>query len=271
MTTRKTRIRKRKKLPMAVGLAEIADAAIAEHYTRPCAPRILIEKTSDGWQFACPYEAENQSRWEALLLQAFGTRSGAIMNHFLDVFTRLVGDGEWDEERHCWTPKQNDFDAMIAIVASLQPQNEAQAAYAAQLCALHLSAMKLGEQASKHYADPRTTAILSKTVRAYGDGMERLARLQGKVKPKTVLQTIQVVYCDSRTGGVSPIGGQPHAAEGSASIQCSALPSHNASGSALPLACGGGEASVPDAWWLARLWSALRRTQWKLPTRRLDE
>lgn len=258
---RKRTRRKGKALP--IGLAELADAAVQEHHERPCAPRILIEKTKDGWRFASPYAREHQQRWEALLFQAFGTRSGAIMTHFLDTFTKLVGHGEWDEDRQCWMPKQNDFDAMVAIVHSLQPENEAQAAYAAQLCALHLSAMKLGDRLSRHYEDPRTAAILSKTIRAYGDGMERLARLQGKVQPKTVNQTIEVhkhehVHFE---GGVSPNGAQPHAATRGATIQRPALSGPKPGGQAVPLPCSEGEARLPNAWWLARLWRSVWRAQ----------
>lgn len=244
---------------MAVGMAELADRAIQDHYERPCAPRVLIEKTGDGWKFANPWDDEHRERWEALLFQTFGTRSSAIMNHFLDVFTKLVGDGEWDEDRHAWMPKQNDFDAVVAIVHSLKPENEAQAAYAAQLCALHLSAMNLGKQATRTYADSRTVAVLNKTVRAYGDGMERLARLQGKVQPRTVHQTIQVVYYDNRdqrsvqlTGGAAPFGGRPQGTDGGAAIRSPALPSPNQGGAALPSPSGEGQESVPVAWW--RLW-----------------
>jgi hypothetical protein len=227
----------------------------------------LIERTKDGWRFGSPYAGDHENKWTALLCQAFGTRSGAVMDHFLDSFTSLVGHGDWDDARKVWMPDQGKFDAMIAMVASLRPETEAQAAYAAQLCALHLSAMKLGEQASKSYADARTFAILSKTVRAYGDGLERMARLQGRVQPRTVNQTIQVVYVDQRdqrqqtlvTGGVQQNRDQPHRTERGATIQSAALPSHvQADGQSMSLSSCQGQAGVQGSWWGKRVWSALR-------------
>ena len=250
---------------LADGLREMGEVAIAGMVQRPCAPRVLIERTNDGWRFACPYDSRDQEAWEGLLFQAFGTRSGAVMTHFLNSLQALVGDGWWDAKRNLWMPDQDQFDAMLAIIASLQPENEAQAAHAAQLCALHLSAMKLGKQASRSYADPRTIAILNKTVRAYGDGMERLARVQGKVQPRQVNQTIQVIYNDQRdqrtqyAGGVSPNGGQPHRTTGGEAIPRPALPSPNQSGSTVPIASGRGQAGVQISRWSAWLWRAIRR------------
>ena len=253
---------------LPVCLDRIADGAEARLYARPCPPRILIEKLENGdWTFASPYAPEDEARWNALLFDAFGTRSCGVMNHFLEIFTTLCRDGEWDQERHYWHPRQTDFDALLAIVAAVAPENEAQAAYAAQLAALHISAMKLGEAAIKHYSDPRTVALLSKTVRAYGDGMEQLARLQGKIKPRTVNQTIQVVYCDNRSvdvsGGAVQFGGQPHAASNAATIEArSAVPSPCPDdGAALSAASREGKERVQNAWWGARLWRALWRAQ----------
>ena len=183
------------------------------------------------------------------------------MNHFLDTFTKLVGEGQWDDQLQAWMPRQNDFDAIVAIIHSLQPENEAQAAYAAQLCALHLSAMKLGEQASRSYADPRTIAILNKTVRAYGDGIERLARLQGKVQPRSITQTIEVHKHEHIhfEGGAGRNGGQPHAPSAGGAFDRPPLPSPSPNGAALPRPSSEGQARLPDAWWWQRLWWALRR------------
>ena len=268
----KTRLNARKrKLP--IGMQALGDAALDEMYLRPAAPRILIEKAKDdGWAFGCPYEpgkdCKNLNRWEALLFQAFGTRSSGVMNHFLSVFTKLVGNGVWDEERKAWMPRQDDFDAILCMVHSLAPENEAQAAYAAQLCALHLSAMKLGETCSHSYADERTRAVMNKTVRAYGDGLERMARLQGKLQPRAVNQTIEVRYYDHRdqrsihiAGGAGQIGGQPHGADGGALIPRPALPSPQSGGAAVPVPSGEGKAGLPHPWWGAWLWRAFRRAQ----------
>jgi hypothetical protein len=267
--------KRERKRRLADGLRELGDAAIAEHIQRPCSPRIKIEKTKKGWRFACPYSDKDAPQWEALLLQAFGTRHSAVMNHFLDALTQLVGDGYWDEARNAWMPKQEDFDAMLALIHAMRPANAAEAAHAAQLCALHLSAMKLGRTAAR-YGCERTTAVLNKTVRAYGDGLERLARLQGRLAPREVTQTIQVVYVDQRdqriqiAGGVPSIGGQGQGTAGGAIVSCPALPGPDKSRPALPVASGQGAAAMPLAWLWKRLWRSIRGTQRELEARRLD-
>lgn len=259
------RIRRKPKLQSFLGMEEQARDATAALESRPVAPRIRIERTKEGWGFACPYRDEHKDDWTALLFNAFGTRSISVMEHFLDAIASLVGEGFYDDERNCWMPLERDFQAAINIINALDPQDEAQAAYAAQLLALHLSSVKLGAQCSKSYADPRTSAILAKTVRAYGDGMERMLRLQGKIEPKQVNQTIQVVYVDKRSvhfnGGVDPNGGQAHGTAGGAAVSCPALPSPcSNNGQHLSIASGEGQASLPPPWWGSRLWSALRGT-----------
>lgn len=243
-----------RKRRLAPGLRELGDEAIKEHLERPCSPRILIQKTKDGWEFASPYREIDRDRWTALLFQAFGTRHLAVMTHFLGAFTKLVGVNSWDEKSQTWMPDQDEFDAVVAMVHAFAPQNVAQAAHAAQLVALHLSAMKLGENCAQGYGDDRSRAILNKTVRAYGEGMERMARVQGKIAPRTVNQTIEVHYYDDRDqrrlqidGGVSRNGGQAHGTDGGALIQCAALPSPCPDGEAMPIASGEGQAGLPDA------------------------
>ena len=251
------------------GLHGLAVAAEAQMEFRPCSPRVLIKRLGDGsWQFSCPYDRADAPDWEVLLFQAFGTRSAAIMNHFLSSFHSMTGEKVWDAKRRVWMPDQDEFDAMVAIVASLQPENEAQAAHAAQLVALHLSAMRLSRQATATNPDPRAVAILTKTVRAYGEGMQRLARVQGKIQPRQVNQTIEVHYHDHRnqriqvangvTGGVPSNGDRPHRTTGSAPIQRAALPSPDESGSGVSIASCGGQKSVSLPWWGQRLWRAVR-------------
>ena len=265
-----------RKRRLADGLRELGDAAIAEHIERPCAPRVKIEKTNKGWRFASPYSDKDGSQWEALLLQAFGTRHGAVMNHFLQVLVELVGENEWDKTRRIWLPRQDDFDGVIALVHAMQPANAAQAAHAAQLCALHLSAMKLGKQAAR-YGCERSAAILNKTVRCYGDGLERMARLQGRLAPREVTQTIQVVYVDQRdqriqiAGGVSPSGGHPHAADGGSVISSAPLPGSRPDNRfALPSPGGERQASVSDAWRIGWLGRTIGQAKRKLEAWRMD-
>jgi hypothetical protein len=170
-------------------LRPLAEKATTRHKRRSVPPHILIEGQEGGpLAFASPYAKEDQDDWEALLFQAFGTRSIPVMRYFVGTLARLVAS-EWDERGSKWRPAQDELDAVIAMVNSMEPRNEAQAAYAAQLCALHLSALRLAKHTTTHYADPRTVAVLNKTVRAFGDGLLNLERLQGK--GRTVKQSIK--------------------------------------------------------------------------------
>ena len=214
------------------------------------------------------YSKEDEERWWALIADAFGTRCGGLIDHFLERITELVPEDKWDGEERYWHPSESDFNAVLAIISALRPENEAQAAHAAQLAALHLSAMKLGEHAAR-WGNERTIAILAKTTRAYGEGIERLARLQGKVQPKQVNQTIQVVYVDNRdqrtvqiNGGGVPNGGQPHATSDAAAVtRLPALPSPRAdNGPTVPSAGSPGQACLQNAWrsWWRSFWRSER-------------
>jgi hypothetical protein len=244
-----------------------ADQAGAELLARPSSPRVIIRKTKDGWQFDCPYAREDEERWQNLLFQAFGTRHGSVVNAFFNAFARICGDRHWDPKRNAWLPDEDEFNSILAIVAAHKPQNEAEAAHAVQLAALHLVSMKVGERASQHAYDTRTAATFARLVRVSGEGLERLARLQGRLKAKTVNQTIQVVYCDNRSvslnGGLGPFGGQPHAASDAAAVKgLPALPSPCSNyGAPVPTARRKGQAGVQNAWWGSRLWSAIRGSQ----------
>jgi hypothetical protein len=253
--------------PFPDGLDAQALGAERRVLSRSAPPRIKITRGKKGWRFDNPYPKEHDGDWYFLLLDAFGTRHGGVLDHFLNSICDLVPEGDkWvaRDKRAYWYPSEPDFNAALAIIASLKPENEAQAAHAAQLVALHLSAMKLGNQAAR-YGSERTTAILAKTTRAYGEGIERMARLQGKVQPKQVNQTIQVVYVDQRderwmqsARGDTQNGGQPHGATGSSSIPCPALPGPCPNRSELSLSRSAGETGLPRSWWGARLWRAFR-------------
>jgi hypothetical protein len=231
----------------------------------------------NDWEYSSPYEGDGDL-WLALLCDAFGTRHGSVVQHFLSTIAELVPAGDRSAQRdgrHYWYPDETQFNAALAIISAMRPENEAQAAHAAQLVALHLAAMKLAAQQTS-YADPRTAAILAKTTRAYGDGMMRLANLQGRVQPKQVNQTIQVVYVDNRdqrsvhfNGGDAANGGQPQATyrhntatHSGGGDECGpALPSASqVNGQTMPGSCSEGEKRMPGSWrsWWRTLWRAQR-------------
>lgn len=147
-------------------------------------------------------------------------------------------------------PSQEEFDAVLAIVSSTKPRNEAQAAFAAQLAALHLAAMRLARRVTGDaLGDDRTVAVLTKTVRAYGDELATMQRLQGK--SRSTRQTIKVesqrhqhIHCH---GGSEDFGGQAHATRAEVAASSNAVQGPRPVGPGLSLASGTGETSLPDA------------------------
>lgn len=261
---------------MPDGFREEAAAADERLLTRRSPPRVRIERSADGWEFSSPYADDEAQDWAVLLCDAFGTRHVSLVVHFLNRITELVPGGDWDAEKQVWYPDETEFNAALAIISALRPENEAQAAYAAQLLALDRSAHKLGQYTAKYGGDPRSLATLARTTRAFGEGLERLAKVQGRIQPRTVHQTIQVIHVDNRSvnqfnGGGASDGGQPHGATRGETVPRAALPSpRQVVGEGVPLSSRERQAGVPRSWWGSRLWRALRRSQRAMEARRLD-
>lgn len=261
--------------PFPDGLDSLALDAERRVMSRPAPPRVKIARRKSGWVFDNPYAKHHEAQWYFLLLDAFGTRHGSVLDHFLATIAELVPPGDrWvaHDQRAYWYPNEPDFNAVLAIVAAMKPDNEAQAALAAQLAALHLASMRVAKYAVGS-SDPRSAAILAKTSRAYGEGVERIARLQGKVPPRETKQTIQVVYVDNRSvefkGGVGSIGGQPQEPycdntgnyPNRGHEQCPAVPRLRPIGSAMSSAGRKGEAGLSRPRWRERIRSAFRRAE----------
>jgi hypothetical protein len=237
------------KPPMPSELAVIADAAIERHKKRKFIPDLAESK--DGWD--CPYAADDESRWWALLFDVFGTRSASTVFMFLDHLAELL-EASWNEDWQQWAVAEpGNMVALLTMIQAMKVTNEAEAALAAQLVALHLNAMKLSKGALRTLGgDPRSVAILAKAARAYADGLRSLSQLQGK--GRTTKQTIKVeshkhvhqhVHLD---GGGRENGGQPHAQPTASIVEASAaLPSQSANGKGLPVASGSGQARLSDA------------------------
>jgi hypothetical protein len=230
-------------------LAVLADAAIQRHHKRKFVPALVQDQV--GWD--CPYAADDESRWWALLFDMFGTRSAATVTMFLDHLSELL-EASWNEDWRQWVVADpGNMVALLTMIQSMGVKNEAEAGLAAQLVALHLNAMKLSKGALRsHGGDARSVAILSKAARAYSDGLRSLSELQGKRRSSK--QTIRVeshkhvhqhVHFE---GGAGENGGQPHAQPPARVVEASAtLPSQGSNGEALSIAGSSGQARLSDA------------------------
>jgi hypothetical protein len=252
---------------------------MARHYERFATPQLDITGDWQSWSFGSPYREEDLDHWQALLFEAFGTRSISTASVFLRQLSNLVGNG-WNPDEQAWRPHLEELNTAIGIVASTQPENEMQAAMAAQMVALHFTAMALARRCGQTgYPDERTAATLARVSKAYGGLARTMAQLQGKA----TRHEQHFHYHDERhvhLGGGPNSGGQGHAikeidvdsqSSDCRDAGCAALPRLRPNDrQLLPIASGEGQASVPDAWWGQRIWSALWRGQRLVQARRLD-
>jgi hypothetical protein len=219
---------------------------------------------------ASPYRQEDWVPWACLLLDAFGTRSPnvatAFMTNLRDMCPDVVG-----EDRRSKDPFA--FEQAIAIVASLRPETEAEAAHAAGMVAVHLATMKVAaDLGSRSYIDPRMARTLSSLARTYSGQMQAM-RSRKVPRPKAQVIKVQkqvTVNYDNRQvhlsgGGANIDDRQPHAtdqlrarARGAAEpIECTALPCSNKSRVPVSVSSGEGSEALPAS----RIGQGLRRSE----------
>ncbi len=161
-------------------LKDLGTKAIKRHERRGATPEMDVRVNEGGWTFASPYNEVDQNEWEALLFDAFATRSNAAFVAFTNQLAHLCST-KWDAKDQAWIPDEDELRAAIQIVRSTRPQSEAQACLAAQMVAVHLMQMKLSAQALKSgWPDPRTCAIAGKLARTYAMQLETFAKLKGR-------------------------------------------------------------------------------------------
>ncbi|WP_345168684.1 hypothetical protein [Sphingomonas daechungensis] len=246
-------------------LKEIGAKAIVRHEKRDATPEIEIGVEGGGWTFRSPYEDEDLAEWEALLFDAFATRSIAAFQSFATQLAELCST-DWHGDEKGWLPNSSELRAAIQVVRSLRPRDEAEACLAAQMVAVHLMQIKLSAQALKQsYPDPRTCAIAGKLGRTYAMQLETMAKLRGKVTRQRITvrkySQHEHKHIHLHQGEVEN-GNQPHgprereAAETGTSGQpstCSALSSPDATGNPLSVASDQGSQAMSTTWGRKRI------------------
>lgn len=261
------------KPPMPDALRPLAEAAIVQHEKRPAPPQTVTHPKRRGeWLYlTCPYREEDEGLWLALMLECFGTRTADAGQAFMRQLAALCPEVLYNGEEEARIDEEALRQA-LAIVYSLKPRTEAEGAFAAQLVALHLTAMKVGAQLGKYSSvDIRSAATLAALVKAYGNGLATLQGLKGGGRRST-RQTVIVKrethvhhhHHDEKhvhlpDGGRG--GGNLHAqSQGpdelraratrstGGSAKRAALPSPNAEGDGLPVSINEGPEAVPVAW-----------------------
>lgn len=249
--------------PMPDALRSMAEAAIVRHTRRRAPPETVTKPEQRYYEnLTCPYREDDEELWMALLLECFGTRVHAVAQHFFRQLEALVPlvfyEGE-DRDRR----DEEALRTALAIVYSLKPRNEAEAALAAQYVALHFAAMKSAAYALRYTnIDTRSAASLAALAKA---AASHFALLRGGPKNRAIKQTIRVerVYIDNREQhvhagreGGRESGGQAHAERGERARARPLLPSPDEGGDIMSLSPGEGPEPMPPARGRERIRSA---------------
>jgi hypothetical protein len=247
---------------MPAHLEQRAEEARERHRKRHANPGVAIEVevekvTERGYRLASPHS--DTEAWQAMVCDAFGTRSEANALTFLNQLVVLceqnwhpdeVGGGEW-------CPDECQLNMILNMIAGIQPRNEMEAALAAQMVAVHMMMMGVSARALQTYAcaDPRMAAVAAKLARTFAIQNETLAKLRGRkisrqsIKVSHEKHVHQHQHVHVHRGG-DGIGNQPHAPMDSR-IVCNgdgeALPGSDAAEGLLPISGSEGAAGLPDA------------------------
>jgi hypothetical protein len=186
---------------------------------------MLVPNEDGGEAWSCPHT--DAKLWALQLADAFGTRSVAVVSTFLAQLQSLLGQGKWDDGLGRWRYDEDEFSAILAMISSIRPRNEMEAALAAQMVAVHLMQIKLSAQALTLGMDEKSVALAGKLARTFAMQAQSLQALRGK--SKTTRQNIKVskelhqhVHYHTPGGG-QQITGQPLGAGALQPEKCPAL------------------------------------------------
>jgi hypothetical protein len=174
----KPKRRRRKVQPMPKLLEPWVEKAKARMEKRPASPGIMMEPGAGCDEFVPMSPHDNDEAWQYQIHDAFGTRSPSTVRVFIEQLRSLCGQ-VWDEGRRGWRPSETEISAAVNFVNSVQPRDEAEAALAAQMLAVHFMTMRLSAQAMMT-GDTRTAATAAKLARTYTMQMDALNRGRGK-------------------------------------------------------------------------------------------
>ncbi len=169
-----------------------AAKAEARMARRPASPGIMIEPGTGQGDVVYASPHDNDAVWQIQLHDAFGTRSKSTVQVFIHQLRALCGQ-HWNREHEEWRPSETELNAALNFVNSLQPRNEAEAALAAQMVAIHLMTMRVSAQVlGAGTLDERTAATAGKLARTYAILFDTLNR--GRGKGRSTRQRITVTH-----------------------------------------------------------------------------
>lgn len=203
---------RREPSPREVEACAEADARVA---ARPARFSVAMEGQDDNSKVGQSHA--NGDGWAAHLRDAFGTSSGDFAKNSLAVLMTSVGAGK--------TPTQTQFNAALALLGGIAPQDELEAAIAQQIVATHYASMDLLSLArlnAPRYVEAASTytGMATKLSRTMIGHVEALAKLRSggrqQVEVRHIHVTGQAFFGPGAQalftgGGITPkYGTQPH-------------------------------------------------------------
>lgn len=221
------------------------EAVLARNLARPERPESVINAKNKKWSIE-PAKGQDNKLYSAEMLEAFGTRSVPFLNATMQNIARVM------------SPTLNitsqQHNAVIAIMASVEPENELEATLAAQMvmaneCAVRCMRGMVGTDMSEHhkmYGD-----LANKFMRTFTSQVEALSRLrrggEQVIKHVYVGEGGQAVFAReiNHSGGVK-VGSDEQGHRAGQSAQCASLPCPDAAWDGVPIP-GHAERAVPDS------------------------
>jgi hypothetical protein len=237
-------------------------AALNNVQRRPRPARVAAQQTPDGQP--CMGASHSDERgWVLRLTEMFGSGSAEFALEQLQLLMKTVQTDLPPEARAI------AVNAMLAVVAGVQPQNEVEGVLAVQMAATHHLAMALLERTRQAQHIPVLESngnMAMKLLRTFTAQTEALAKLR-----RGGNQTVRVEHVHVHSGGQAIVGNvthpgggggakrnanQPHApgAERNETRRLTAEPvaplwCEDPQREPVPVAGGEGSDAVPDAWW----------------------
>jgi hypothetical protein len=164
--------------PASDDLTRAAEEANFRIMARPINPGVKVEANQEGVTFSAP--DPSASSWEVRLADALGTRSSAAMETFMTQLSDLCSS-TFDDSAGCLVPNERELNAVLAIVSGVRPDNEIQAALAAEMCAIHLMQMRVSRFALRaDSVDSRSALLAGRLAPTFAVQAETLKKLQSK-------------------------------------------------------------------------------------------
>ena len=245
--------------PTAAEAAAIEKAA-AFVEGRPQRARAKVDKVSDDGSISVGQPHSDGPGWGRQITATFGTSSGAFADSVLGRLGNAAGDG-------LSSVTQTQYNAALALMGGIDPQNELEAAIGEQIIAAHIASLDFLRRARNNAGEYRDAAaayanMASKVSRTMATHVETLSRLRSGGKQQVIVKHIYVrgdAYVGDNgqalfgnldglnTGALEGKGGQALAFAGLDHVASPPLRSQDPERISLPRGSGGGPEALPDA------------------------